>query len=160
MCICANESHLLCTVLSGSITGLPEVTGSASNVPSSTSSITPGTSSRASSSSKSSSNTGAIVGGVIGGVAGVAVITGLVAWFTIRRRRRHAPSADYISGQGSNMGVAPHAMDVRRPKLYVSLYFYSLCYVKAYEAVIDPIVVLLHRILRTQAHTRCGLLLQ
>ena len=58
------------------------------------------------------------------------------------------------------MGVAPHAMDVRRPKLYVSLYFYLLCYVKAYEAVIDPIIVLLHRILRTQAHTRCGLLLQ
>ena len=112
-----------------SVTDLPEVAGSASNVPSSTSNrstITPGTSSRASSSSssKSSSNAGAIAGGVIGGVIGVAVITGLVAWFTNRRRRRHAPSADYISGQGSDMGVAPYAMDVGRPKLYVSHYFF------------------------------------
>ncbi|KAF8503279.1 hypothetical protein F5888DRAFT_970217 [Russula emetica] len=103
----------------------PEVTGSASNVPSSTrgqSTIAPGTSSRASSSSsKSNSNTGAIAGGVVGGVVGVALIAGLVAWFTIRRRQRHAPSADHISNQGSDMGVVPYPMDIVRPKLYCVL---------------------------------------
>jgi len=100
----------------------PEVTGSASNVPSSTSNqttITPGTSSRASSSSsKSNSNAGAIAGGVVGGIVGVALIAGLVAWFTILRRRRHAPSADYISSQGSDMGVVSYPTDIGRPKLY------------------------------------------
>jgi hypothetical protein len=125
----ANEPHLLCTVLIGSITDSPEVTGSASNVPSSTSNrstITPGTSSPALSSSKSNSNAGAIAGGVAGGVAGVALIAGLVAWFTIRRRRRHAPSADYISGRGSSdMGVVPYPMDTWRPRLYVSLIFFA-----------------------------------
>jgi hypothetical protein len=163
---CANEPHLLCTVLIGSITDSPEVTGSASNVPSSTSNqstITPGASSPASSSSsKSNSNAGAIAGGVAGGVAGGALIAGLVAWFMIRRRRRHAPSADYISGQGSDIDTTPMSMtfpmDVGRPKLYVSL-FLSLCHVKAYETVIDPIIVL-PRTLRTQAHTRRRQLLQ
>jgi hypothetical protein len=146
----------------GSITDSPEVTGSASNVPSSTSNqttITPGTSSRASSSSsKSNSNGGAIAGGVIGGVVGVALIAGLVAWFTIRRRRRHAPSADYISSQGSDMGVVSYPTDIGRPKLYVSL-FLSLGHVKASKTVIDLIIVL-PRILRTQAHTLRGQLLQ
>jgi hypothetical protein len=157
---CAHEPHLLCTVLIGSIIDSPEVTGSASNVPSSTSNhstITPGTSSPASSSSsKSNSNAGAIAGGVIWGIAGGALIAGLVAWFTIRRRRRHAPSADYISSQGSDIGTTPmsmpHSMDAGRLRLYVSLIL-SLCHVKAYETVIDPIIVL-PRILRTQAHTR------
>lgn len=121
------HNFMYCTI--GSITDSPEVTGSASNVPSSTnnqSTITPGTSSPASSSSssKSNSNAGAIAGGVVGGVVGVALIAGLVAWFRIRRRRRHAPSADYISSQGSDMGVVPYPMDVGRPKLYVSLFFF------------------------------------
>ncbi|KAN0116651.1 hypothetical protein V8E52_005795 [Russula decolorans] len=99
----------------------PEVTGSASNVPSSTnnqSTITPGASSPASSSSKSNSNAGAIAGGVVGGVVGLALIAGLVAWFRIRRGRRHAPSTDYISSQGSDMGAVPYPMDVGKPKLY------------------------------------------
>ena len=120
-----NEPHPLCTVLIGSITDSPEVTGSASNVPSSTinhSTFTPGVTS-SSSSFKSNSNAGAIAGGVVGGVAVVALIAGLVAWFTIRRRRRHAPSADYISSQGSDMGVVPYPMDVGRPKLYVRRFF-------------------------------------
>jgi hypothetical protein len=132
---------MYCTI--GSITDSPEVTGSAANVPSSTKSqsiITPGSSSPASSSSKSSSNGGAIAGGVIGGVVGVALIVGLVARSTIRRRRRHAPSTDYISGQGSDMGVVPYTLNVGRPKLYVSLFFFSLGLVKGYETVIDPII--------------------
>jgi hypothetical protein len=42
----------------------------------------------------------------------------LVAWFRNRRRRHHAPSADYMSGKGSDMGMVPDPMDVGRPKLY------------------------------------------
>ena len=130
-CVFVPTNHifyvLYCTI--GSITDSPEVTGSASNVPSSTntqSTITPGASSPASSSSSSSkshSNAGAIAGGVVGGVIGVALIIGLMAWFRIRRRRRYAPSADYTSGKGSDMGVVPVLMDVGTPKLYVSLFF-------------------------------------
>jgi hypothetical protein len=131
-----NTSFINCTYRF--ITDSPEVTGSASNVPSSTSNqptITPGTSSPASSSSspssKSNSNAGAItggivgdaVGGIVGGIVGVALIAGLMTWFTIRRRRRCTPSADYISSQGSDMGVVPYPMDIGRPKLYVRLFF-------------------------------------
>ena len=166
----ANEPHLLCAVLIGSIADSPEVTGSASNVPSPTSghsTITPGATSSSSSSSssslssktKSSSNSGAIAGGVVGGVAVVALIAGLVTWFTIRRRRRHAPSADYIGSQGSDMGVVPYPMDAARPKLYVRLFLLSLGHVKAYETVIDRIIVF-PRTLPTQAHTRLRLLLR
>ena len=63
------------------------------------------------------------MGGVIGGIVGVALIAGLVAWFTIRRRQRHAPSTGYIGGQGSDMGVVPHPIGIERLKLYVSLFF-------------------------------------
>ena len=59
----------------------------------------------------------------------MALIAGLVAWFRIRRRRGYAPSADYISSQGSDMGAVTSPMDVGRLKLYVSLSF-SLCHVK------------------------------
>jgi hypothetical protein len=69
-------------------------------------------------SSKSSSNTGAIAGGVVGGIIGVALISGFVAWFTIRRRRaRSPPSVEYISGQESDMGVVPYPPNIGR-KLY------------------------------------------
>jgi hypothetical protein len=37
------------------------------------------------------------------------------------------------------MGAVPYPMDVGKPKLYVSLSF-SLCHVKAYETVIDPVI--------------------
>ena len=127
----------------GSITDSPEVTGSASNVPSSTSTgnhstVTPGTYSPAS--SKSNSNAGAIAGGVVGGVVGVALIAGFVVRFITRRRRRHAPSADYISGQGSDMSAVPYPMDIVRPKLYVSPFFFPLDHMKAYEIEIDLII--------------------
>lgn len=115
----------------------PEVTGSASTVPTSTknsqSTITPQTTSSASdssnSSSKKSSNTGAIAGGVVGGVIGAVIIAGVVAWFTIRRRRaRSAPSAAYLGGQ-DDMGQAtvPYPLTVDTPRLYVRL---SPCHVR------------------------------
>jgi len=102
----------------------PEVTGSVP-IPSPTSTgnqhtITPGASSPASSSTttKSGSNAGAIAGGVVGGVIGVALIAGLIAWFTIHRRRRQAPSAGYVNRQESDMSVVPFTMGTERPKLY------------------------------------------
>ncbi len=125
VCIHANlsEPRLLCII--GLVTDSPEVTGSASNVPSSTSNqsiISSKTSSPVPSSSKSNSNAGAIAGGIVGGVVGVALIAGLVTWFTIRRWRRYAPSAEYFSGQGSDMGVVGYPMDIGTPKLYVCLF--------------------------------------
>lgn len=131
------------------MTESPEVTGSASNVPSSTSSyqstVVRGTTSPKSS-FKSNSNSGATTGSEVGGVVVVALIAGLAAWFTIRRRRRrrHAPSADYISSQGSDIAAVPYPMDLVRPKLYVRLFFFfrsATCQGKAYETVIDRIVV-------------------
>jgi len=105
----------------------PEVTGSASTVPTATknsqSTVTPQTASSASSSnssSKSSSNTGAIAGGVVGGVVGAAIIAGIVSWYAIRRRRaRSAPSAAYMGGQ-NDMGQAevPYPLTIDTPRLY------------------------------------------
>ena len=163
-------NHILyvtyCTT--GSITDSPEVTGSValnfpsstSNVPSSTSDTTasqtiltePATGSESISSPNSNSNSGAIAGGVVGAVT---LIGGLVAWFTIRRRRqRRASSTDYISGQGGDTGVVPYPMEIERPRLYVSL-FISLGHVKVCDNVIDLIIVL-PSTLRTQVHTRRG----
>ena len=59
----------------------------------------------------------------LGVLSGVALIAGLVAWFTIRRRQCHTPSMGYICGQGSDMGVVPHLIGIERPKLYVSVFF-------------------------------------
>jgi hypothetical protein len=103
-------------------TDLPEVTGNASIVQTSTSTgqstITPKTSSRG------GSDTGVIAGSVVGGVIGVALIAGLVAWFTIRRiHARSAPPAESSSGQGSDMAVVPFSQDTRNLRLYVSLFF-------------------------------------
>lgn len=64
------------------------------SIPTSTTSLSTSvpvsTTSTASSTPTSKSSTvGAIAGGVIGGIAGVGAITGLVAWFFIKRRRSH-----------------------------------------------------------------------
>jgi len=104
----------------GPVTDSPEVTGSACNAPSSSSTITP------SSPSKGNSNAGAIAGGVVGGVVGVALIAGLVTLFTIRRRRRHVPSAEYLSSHGSDMGVVLKPTNIGTLKLYVSHFFFAL----------------------------------
>ncbi len=136
--ICANEPHLLCII--GPVTDSPEVTGSAFNVPSSSSTITP------SSPSKNNSNAGAIAGGVVGGIVGVALMAGLVTWFTIRRRRRHAPSAEYFNSQGSDMGVVPYPVNIGKLKRYVS-HFFFVC-------PRAGLIIALPRTLRTQARTR------
>ena len=143
--------HLLC--IFGAATESPEVTGSASIVPTSTSSgqstVTPKTS------LSGGSDTGVIAGSVVGGVIGVALIAGLVTWFTIRRiRARSAPPAEYSSGQGSDMAVVPYSQDTRMPKLYVSLFFFHPATVKAHRSrsVLTDLSIALHRTLLTQAH--------
>ncbi|KAH9071170.1 hypothetical protein EDB83DRAFT_320058 [Lactarius deliciosus] len=85
----------------------PEVTGTASIVPTSTS-----TAARSTSTSHHSSNAGAIAGGVVGGVIGAALIAGVVVWFAIRRRRaRSSPSMDFQDGEKDQPPLHP-------PKLY------------------------------------------
>jgi hypothetical protein len=108
----------------------PEVTGTASILPSSIkvsqSTLTPtATGSSSTSTSHSSSNAGAIAGGVVGGLLGAALIAAVVAWFVIRRRRaRSAPSTEYMSGQGGEMGQpVPYPLTVDAPRLYVSILF-------------------------------------
>jgi len=104
----------------------PEVTGTASIVPTtilaSHSTVTPSATSSSSSiptSHSSSSNAGAIAGGVVGGLIGAAVIAAGVAWFVIRRRRARAPSAAYMSGQGGDMGEpVPYPLTVETPRVY------------------------------------------
>jgi len=87
-----------------SIGDSPEVTGTASIVRVSQSTLTPsasGSGSSSTSTSHSSSSSGVIAGGVVGGVVGAAMITGVAAWFVVRRRRaRSAPSTAYLSGRG------------------------------------------------------------
>jgi len=97
--------------LAESVGDSPEVTGSVSVFPISTSGASQSTqtlssvSSSPTSTSHSSSNSGAVAGGVVGGVVGVTLIAGIVAWFVLRRRRaRLAPSSEYMSGQLGEMG--------------------------------------------------------
>lgn len=113
----------------------PEVTGTASIIPSSIkvaqSTLTPtatGSHSSSTSASHSSSNAGAIAGGVVGGLLGAALIAAVVAWFVIRRRRaRSAPSTEYMSGQSGEMGQpVPYPLTVDAPRLYVSLFVFVL----------------------------------
>lgn len=88
----------------------PEVTGTASIIRVSQSTLPPsasGSSSSSTSTSHSSSTTGAIPGRVVGGIIGAAVAIEVVAWFVVRyRRARSAPSTAYLShrGQGGVMG--------------------------------------------------------
>lgn len=111
----------------GCVTDTPEGTGSASNVPTSTrnsqSTVTPQTASSASSSassssSKGSSNTAAIAGGVVGGVVGAVLIAGIVAWFTIRRRRAREPPSTAYMGQAA----VPYPLTIETPRLYVRMF--------------------------------------
>jgi len=123
VCSFANEPlHLR---IRGSVTDSPEVTGSASIVPTLTKgsqstltpASTPASASSSSSSSKGSSNGGAIAGGVVGGIFGAALIAGLVAWFASRRKRaRRTPSEAYMGDQGG-MGQA-YPLTAETPKLY------------------------------------------
>ena len=65
------------------------------------------------------------MGGVVGGIVGAALIAGIVAWFTIRRRRaRSAPSTGYIDGKGNMGGIAvPYPLTIETPRLYVRVFF-------------------------------------
>jgi hypothetical protein len=152
-----NEPLPLCIL--GSVTDSPEVTGSASVIPSSASSsqsaqstITSNTSSPLP--SKGSSNAGAIAGGVVGGIIGVALIVGLVAWFTIRRSRsRSVRPLEHSGDQGSDMAVVPYPSDIGALKLYVSLVFPHPATVRAYKSVTD-LLIALSRTLPTRAHTQ------
>ncbi|KAI9455006.1 hypothetical protein BJY52DRAFT_692433 [Lactarius psammicola] len=87
----------------------PEVTGTASIVPTSTAAQSTLTSNH-------SSNTGAIAGGVVGGIIGAILIAGVVVWFSIRRRR--ARSAPYMDFQGSQKEQPPHPLSEWAPKFY------------------------------------------
>lgn len=151
--IFANEPHLLCILGTG--TDLPEVTGSASIVPSSTShggtqsTNPPKTSSSVASSG--SSDTAAIAGGVVGGFVGIALVVGFLAWFTVRRGRARAASPMEHSGDlRSDMAAVPYTQATKRPGLYVSLFCLPAA-AKAYTSVAD-LFIALYRTLRTRAH--------
>lgn len=110
----------------------PEITGSASNVPTSTknsqSTFTPQTTSPSSNSSNSSSKGGAIAGGVTGGIAGAALIAVVVAWITVRRRRARSALSAVAFYDQSDMGhgailyptvaSAPRLYDPSDPSTY------------------------------------------
>ena len=112
----------------------PEIPGgSTSNVPTSTrssqSTFTPETvSSSLSSSPPSSSKGGVISGGIVGGIAGAALIAGVVAWLSFRRRRVcSALSAVAIDDQcDMRHGAVPYPIVAEVPKLYVREFFFSL----------------------------------
>jgi hypothetical protein len=82
------------------------------------------------------------------------LVAGIVAWFTIRRRRaRSAPSAPYIDGQGDMGQAMPYPLGIETPRLYVRVFFARLGSMPAYQGVtnrtIEP-----PRIPQTQVHTR------
>ncbi|KAI9455007.1 hypothetical protein BJY52DRAFT_692453 [Lactarius psammicola] len=88
----------------------PEVTGTASIVPTSTAA-------QSTSTSHHSSNTGAIAGGVVGGVICAVLIAGVVVWFSIRRRRaRSVPHLDFQVDEKEQL--PPHLLAEGSPKFY------------------------------------------
>jgi hypothetical protein len=110
----------------------PEVTGTTSIVPLSTSRISQSTltpsASTPTSTSHHNSDAGPIAGGVIGSLLGVALVIGVVAWYLIRRRRaRSAPSTAYLNLHGSEnehwqpMPYPPTIERFETPRLYVSV---------------------------------------
>ncbi|KAF8261139.1 hypothetical protein EI94DRAFT_1746677 [Lactarius quietus] len=94
-----------------SIGDSPEVTGTSSIIPTSTSGNSPstftpgltGSGSLPNSSSHHSSDAGAVAGGVIGAIACVGLIAGAVAWYRRRQRGHSAPSSAYRSLQDNEM---------------------------------------------------------
>jgi hypothetical protein len=111
--------------VTGSVADSPEITGSASNVPTSTknsqSTFTPQTTSPSSNSSNSSSKGGAIAGGVTGGIAGAALIAVVVAWITVRRRRARSALSAVAFYDQSDMGHGAilYPTVASAPRLYV-----------------------------------------
>jgi len=109
------------------VTDSPEITGSASNVLTSTrasqSTFTPQTTP---SPSNSSSKGGTIAGGVVGGIAGAA-LAGIMAWTIIRRRRaRSALSTVVIDNQSDlGRGAVPYSIVADVPRLYVRIFSFG-----------------------------------
>ena len=103
----------------------PEVTGTASNVLTASSTTEAFQTSSPSSStfaSHHSPNTGAIAGGIVGGVIGAALLAGFVLWFVLRRRRaRSVPPAsmDFQGGEKEHPTSPP--LPEGALKLYVSV---------------------------------------
>jgi hypothetical protein len=118
--------------VTGSVADSPEITGSTSNVLTSTrssqSTFTPeAVSSSLSSSPPSSSKGGTISGGIVGGIVGAALIAGIVAWLTFRRRRAcSARSVAAIDDQCDMIqGAVLHPIVAEVPRLYVRVFFFS-----------------------------------
>ena len=136
-----DDSCALYTHIYSSCLDAPEVTGTSSIVPISTSRV-----------SKSSSNAGAIAGGVVGGVFGMALITGVVAWLFVRRRRARSPPSD-MGGQREGM-VQPvtvaYPSTIGTPRLYVSDSLFPL----PQQRCATDLVVCVSRTLRIQRRTR------
>ncbi|KAN0140945.1 hypothetical protein V8E53_001389 [Lactarius tabidus] len=93
----------------------PEVTGTATIIPTSTSKAPQSVTSSISSSSTShhSSNVGAIAGGVVGGILGAALIAGVVLWLAFRRRH-----ARPVFQGGEKEQPLPQPLAKGAPKLY------------------------------------------
>lgn len=92
----------------------PEVTGTAIFSPTLTAS---GSGSSSTSTSHSSSNHSGIEGGVIGGILGATLISGVVTWFVIRRRRaRWASSTADTKGEIEQSTTDP--LTIETPRLY------------------------------------------
>ena len=140
------------------VTDSPEITGSASNVLTSTrnsqSTFTPQTTS---SPSNSSSKGGTIAGGVVGGIAGAALIAGVMAWTITRRRRARSALSTAVIDDQSDMGrgAVPYPIVADVPRLYVRGFFLSFGWLPVvYESITREWLITLPRTPRTQARTR------
>ena len=103
----------------------PEVTGTASIFPTSTSKAPQSVTSSISSSSSShhSSNVGATAGGVVGGIVGAALIAGVVLWFAFRRRHARLVSQGREKEQPLSLPLTNGA-----PKFYVGVYSFIILF--------------------------------
>ena len=103
----------------------PEITGTTAIIPTSTSKAAQTVTS--STSLFSTSTVGAIAGGIVSGILGVALLSGVVAWFVVRRRRaRSAISSIFSSDQEGELEqpASYPLLTIETPTtLYVSIYF-------------------------------------
>lgn len=113
----------------------PEVTGTASIFPTSTSKAPQSVTSSISSSSSShhSSNVGATAGGVVGGIVGAALIAGVVLWFAFRRRHARLVSQGREKEQPLSLPLTNGA-----PKFYVSVYSFIILFATDRVSPQDP----------------------
>lgn len=109
-----NNWNLSAAQLEGDV---PEVTGTASIIPTLSSKAPQSVTSSISSSSTPhhSSNVGAIAGGAVGGIVGAALIAGIVLWFAFRRRHAR-PQAVFQGGEKEQ--PLPQPLTKGAPKFY------------------------------------------